>query len=167
MGCRTTIAYLDAYADGELGPWQRRRVEAHLAGCAACRQRLEALRDVEGLLAAASPVPPVPAGLSARIMAEARQRQAAAEARPRVSLASLRAVMAQLSMSMRLAVGATALLALVTGVGVSDPGLVLRQGAGVGQNDINGLEWFAPVSPASVGAAYLAMAEETKNENQQ
>jgi len=33
-------AWLDAYQDGELRPSQRRKVEAHLAECSACREEL-------------------------------------------------------------------------------------------------------------------------------
>ncbi len=165
MGCRKTVSYLDAYADNELGVRQRRSVENHLAGCAACRQRLEAIRGVDAFLTSSQPVPPVPPVLSARIMAEARRRRAADEGRTGVSLAPLRAVFAGLSTPMRLAAGATALLALVTGLSVSGSGLFLRQGTRAGQADINGLEWFTPAPPASVGAAYLAMADEPKTED--
>jgi hypothetical protein len=54
--------WLGAYADDELHGAQRRRVEAHLAGCAACQAELEALRRLSGLLqepaADASLLPP-------------------------------------------------------------------------------------------------------------
>ena len=42
---------LDDYYDNELAPAARRRVEAHLDGCAACRAELEQRRRLSGLLA--------------------------------------------------------------------------------------------------------------------
>jgi anti-sigma factor RsiW len=41
---------LSAYVDGELGPSESRRLEAHLAGCAECRVQLENLKRLQGLL---------------------------------------------------------------------------------------------------------------------
>lgn len=42
--------YLSAYLDGEIAsPWDK-RIEAHLAGCEACREKLEGLRAVSGYL---------------------------------------------------------------------------------------------------------------------
>lgn len=43
-------ARLEEYFDGELGPDERREVEAHLGVCAACRGEVEELRQLEGLL---------------------------------------------------------------------------------------------------------------------
>ena len=41
---------LSAYIDGQLDTRRREAVESHLAGCASCRQELEELRVVAGLL---------------------------------------------------------------------------------------------------------------------
>jgi hypothetical protein len=41
---------LVAYCQGELNAEQARHIEAHLQGCARCRQQVEALRHVHGLL---------------------------------------------------------------------------------------------------------------------
>ena len=38
------LEWLNAYLDGELGGWQRERVEQHLAMCPTCRNELEVLR---------------------------------------------------------------------------------------------------------------------------
>jgi anti-sigma factor RsiW len=50
---------LSAWLDGELVEAERRELEAHLAGCAPCRSRLEGLREVAGGLGALGrPAPP-------------------------------------------------------------------------------------------------------------
>ncbi len=41
---------LSAYLDGQLDPRTRESVEGHLTGCASCRQELEELRTMVGLL---------------------------------------------------------------------------------------------------------------------
>ena len=161
MGCRTIISYLDRYADNELAPHRRREVEGHIATCPACRQRLAAMREVASLLASSPPVPPVPSGFHARVMAEARRRQAMAGKRSGWAFTPLRALFGVLSPPMRLAAGLTALLAVATGLGLSSPGLVRQQEAEGNHNDINGFEWFAPAPPASMSAVYLAMIDET------
>jgi hypothetical protein len=38
MNCQDVLALLTAYADGELLPTEKKAIEAHLAGCAACQQ---------------------------------------------------------------------------------------------------------------------------------
>jgi predicted anti-sigma-YlaC factor YlaD len=43
-------AWLGAYHDGELRGRRAQQVEAHLAGCAACRAELESLRELSALL---------------------------------------------------------------------------------------------------------------------
>lgn len=47
--------WLNAYLDGELGNSRLRQVEAHLAGCGACRAELDGLRALSGLLRATPP----------------------------------------------------------------------------------------------------------------
>lgn len=50
MSCTRTREMLDDHVDGALAPDDARAVEAHLAGCAACRAEAEALADlVRGL----------------------------------------------------------------------------------------------------------------------
>jgi len=69
MRCSSSRRSLSRYLDGELGPWRRRRLERHLAGCAACRAELEADRGVWALVGAAeAPAPPdILAHLEARL----------------------------------------------------------------------------------------------------
>ncbi len=55
MICSEVAAQLDAYVDDTLGTRERAAVEAHLAGCGACRAGLAELRS---LVAAARALPP-------------------------------------------------------------------------------------------------------------
>ncbi|MGC8782707.1 MAG: anti-sigma factor family protein, partial [Anaerolineae bacterium] len=48
---------LSAYLDGQVRPAERRRIEAHLAGCAACRRELASLRQTVALVRALPRVP--------------------------------------------------------------------------------------------------------------
>jgi len=64
--CAPFEADLSALVDGELDPGREAEVREHLSGCAACRERLEALCDVDLALASIA-VPPVPAGLRERL----------------------------------------------------------------------------------------------------
>ena len=55
MSCNE-IQNLDAYADGELPADERRRVEQHLAICAACARELARLRKLSAIIGAYRPV---------------------------------------------------------------------------------------------------------------
>ena len=64
-----TTEQLSAYLDGEATFTESRQVEGHLAGCAGCRDRFEAMqRTVSGLWRLERPAPPP--GLSTRVRAE-------------------------------------------------------------------------------------------------
>ena len=76
MTCGEVEARLDEYVDGALGPRDRAALEAHLAGCAACRATLA---DVRGLVASARALPPrieptreLWTGIAARLTARRR-----------------------------------------------------------------------------------------------
>jgi anti-sigma factor RsiW len=72
--CAGNRKRLNAYIDGELPERTRCEVERHLAECPACRRECDELRGLAPFLRN-DEVPPVPAGLSARILAEAALRQ--------------------------------------------------------------------------------------------
>src|SRR5260370_11440299 len=72
MTCGEVDARFDAYVDGTLGVRERAAVDAHLAGCAACRA---ALAELRGLVANAHALPQrieppreLWTGIAARIM---------------------------------------------------------------------------------------------------
>jgi anti-sigma factor RsiW len=77
--CAKNRKHLNAYMDGELPDRARREVERHLTKCPACLLQLDGLRGLAPLLRN-DEVPPVPVGLSARIIAEAAFRQRRKEA---------------------------------------------------------------------------------------
>jgi anti-sigma factor RsiW len=80
--CAKHRKHLNAYLDGELPERKRHEVEHHLFQCPACRLELEGLRGLAPLLGS-DEAPPVPAGLSVRIVAAAAFRQRRKEAEKR------------------------------------------------------------------------------------
>jgi hypothetical protein len=58
--CDELAALLPLYAAGTLGAEERHRVEAHLAGCAACREELAFWREVGGAVVAEDRALPTP-----------------------------------------------------------------------------------------------------------
>lgn len=77
--CAQNRKYLSGYIDSELPERTHHEVELHLAECPACLLELDGLRGLAPFLAK-DEVPPVPIGLSARILAEATFRQRRKEA---------------------------------------------------------------------------------------
>jgi anti-sigma factor RsiW len=71
MHSETAHTNLQEYVDGQLTPAQTLAIEDHLATCAACRQELSLLRQVDETLAQ-QPVLQEPADLTAQIMARVR-----------------------------------------------------------------------------------------------
>lgn len=61
------------YALGALAADERTAFEAHLAQCDSCRAEVRSFVEVAGLLAYGAPAAEPPAGLRARVMAEARR----------------------------------------------------------------------------------------------
>jgi len=95
-------------------------------------------------------------------MAEARRRQPMGIVERRSPLAAWNPLpwIAELSAPMRLAAGATVLLAIVAGLSldgtnVTGRNILIEQGNGLYE-----LEWFAPVPPGSIGSIYVAMADQ-------
>ena len=75
--CDEIRELMQAYAEDELGPRERSRVEAHLADCAACRRRVAGYRALFAALdEPALPAPPADfaARVAARVAAGRRRR---------------------------------------------------------------------------------------------
>ncbi|MBI3451283.1 MAG: anti-sigma factor [Rhodospirillales bacterium] len=82
MDCTEAGALTGRYIDGELDAATRDRVDAHLAGCAACREQYDAARNLGVRVRRQAQRFAAPAHLAARIAA-ALDAQAATGARPR------------------------------------------------------------------------------------
>lgn len=80
--CQDFDKLIPAAWDGDLGDADRKELERHLQQCPACRRRYAAGVAVARALAAIPPAAP-PAGFATRVMADIRQRQAAARQRRR------------------------------------------------------------------------------------
>ncbi len=70
------------YALGTLDREEHAAFEAHLAGCAACRAEVQAVREVAGLLAYSAPDAAPPAALRERVLAEGRRVRPLPRPRP-------------------------------------------------------------------------------------
>jgi hypothetical protein len=88
MRCFDVQVGLEAYVDGELSPERTALLERHLAGCEGCRAELPRLQAV---VAALESWPPViePAQLTARVMAQVRQRPVVSAAYPELVLSKV------------------------------------------------------------------------------
>lgn len=76
MKCEDVSKELIAYLDGRARTSEREKVEGHLAGCAACRNRVEEMRKVSMLLGEVPAVEPsfgFDARMRQRVAAEPRQ----------------------------------------------------------------------------------------------
>lgn len=81
MDCLLCREKLDAYVKGKLAPDVREAFERHLAGCVGCREELEQVRRLHGVLSAWQ-VPPARPGFETRLAARLREAQTRARRRP-------------------------------------------------------------------------------------
>jgi anti-sigma factor RsiW len=162
MKCKKILSRLGAYVDEELPRERGREVEGHLAFCEACRGELDKIEQVGGVLDSLD-VPPLPEGFVVRVMAEARPGKLLPGQVKRPSWPldwSLFRWLAELSRPMRTAVCSAALLACLLGILLSEQFSLpdRRQTVVASAEGLEGLEWFNPAPPASLGAAYLNLA---------
>ncbi len=71
MRCSSCEPLLDRYIEGTLKPREMIAITAHLRACASCRELLEEVKAVDGLLATTR-VPELPENFTFALMAEAR-----------------------------------------------------------------------------------------------
>ncbi len=69
------VEVFSGYLDGQVAPDERRRIEAHLAGCDPCRETLAGLRRTVALVGGLEPVG-APAGLRAAVVARREGQRA-------------------------------------------------------------------------------------------
>jgi len=60
MNCKAVEKSSIGYLDGRIDPHRRREIEAHLAGCGACRERARQFREIWGILEESPVLPPSP-----------------------------------------------------------------------------------------------------------
>ena len=72
MNCKAVEKSSIAYLDGRTDPGRRREIEAHLAGCEACRERARQLRELWGILDQSPVLLPSP-GFDAAVRARIAQ----------------------------------------------------------------------------------------------
>lgn len=88
MNCHECAALIGAQVDGELGRWQGRSLQRHLAACAECAARRDEALALRARLRAELPRYAAPAALRARVQSMAGAMQA--DAAPRDPVATLR-----------------------------------------------------------------------------
>ncbi len=161
MTCKKVLSRLHAYLDGEMPTRLMREVEMHLGTCQSCRNQVERIHQVGDMLDSLN-IPPLPPGFSARVMAKARNRGAFTKGKRSffpLEWQPLRWFL-DLSVSMRLAACAMALLACLLGMFMSrdlSRSATPRSSIAEAEN-LDGFEWFSPTPPTSLAEAYLALA---------
>ncbi len=158
MDCKKTIRYLGAYMDGELSEKRHALVKEHLASCESCRRHLEEMLELEAILKESLPVPPLPEGLTQRIMAEARESLSAKPQRsphwwPVEWIYGL-------SAPMKAAAVVAVMLALLIGISIDGRWMPVGHSSGQATDNLYGLEWFEPSPPSSITSVYISMAYE-------
>ena len=161
MNCKKVLSRLHAYLDGEMPTKLMREMEEHLGACPSCRGWVERIHQVGDILDSLT-VPPLPQEFSARVMAEARRRAPLVKEKKSFFPQEWQPLrwFLDLSVPMRLAAGAMVLLACLLGMFMSrDLSMSGSSGTTVAEaENLDGMEWFSPTPPVSLGSAYLALA---------
>ena len=144
LDCRAIKDRLGRYFDGELSPVEHRLVEDHLQQCSRCSADLQEIRDIAGIVREGMPVPPVPSGLSRRIMAEARAQVGNAP-----SAWSFLLFWKNWSFSMRLAAMGVAAAACYIGLAISSGSQLSTQSTSAE------MKWIGMTSQGPIVKAYM------------
>ncbi len=162
MNCKKVLSRLQAYVDCEIPAKVMSQMEEHFGSCPACRGQAERIGELGNILDSLS-VPPLPEGFSARVMAEAKSRTPLVKGKKFFFPAEWRPPqwLLDLSAAMRLAACAVILLACLLGVFMSkELSVSVNPQTSVAEaENLDGFEWFSPTPPASLGSAYLTLAE--------
>jgi len=167
MNCKKVLSRLQAYVDEEVPAILRKEMDEHLGSCPACRSCIESVRNVEEALDTLT-VPPLPQEFCARVMEEAKLRVPSAKERESFFPQDWQPLrwFFDLSVPLRLAACTAVLLACFLGMFMSkEVSLYENRQASIAQTEnLDGLEWFSPAPPASLGSAYLTLAEATPDD---
>ena len=167
MNCKKVLSRLQAYVDEEVPALLRDEIDEHLGSCPACRSRIESIREIRDALNVLT-LPPLPQEFSARVMAEARRKAPLVKGKKSffpMEWQPLRWLF-DLSVPLRLAACTMVLMACFLGMFMSKEISVYenRQASVAETKHLDGFEWFSPTPPASLGSAYLNLAEETPDD---
>jgi anti-sigma factor RsiW len=165
MNCKRVLSRLNAYLDGEVPAKLMLEMEEHLSTCPSCSSHVERICQMDDILDGLT-VPPLPQEFSARVMTEARKMAPSVKEQMLLGWWPLRWLL-DLSVPMRLTACGMVLLASLVGMLMSKE-LSLsgnRQPPVADSANLDGLEWFSPTPPESLGSAYLTLAS-TAAENQ-
>jgi anti-sigma factor RsiW len=161
MNCRKVLSRLHAYVDGEMPAKLMSDMEEHLGTCPSCRIQVECIRGIHNALDSLT-VPPLPGEFKARVVAEARRRALPAREKKFLFLLDRQPLqrLSELSVSMRLAACAMVLLACLLGLFMGREVSLSEVDPAVAVNteSMDGLDWFSPTPPESLGSAYLTLA---------
>jgi anti-sigma factor (TIGR02949 family) len=161
MNCRKVLSRLHAYLDGEAPAKLRRNIEEHISTCPACHSQFERQRQVHDMLEGLS-VPPLPQEFTSRIMTRARRELPIVKEKKSLFALDWQPVqwLLGLSVPMRLAACVVVFLACLLGMSMSKELSLSRNPQNrVAQTEgLDGIEWFSPTPPASLGFVYLALA---------
>jgi anti-sigma factor (TIGR02949 family) len=164
MDCTKVLSRLHAYLDGEVPAKLMREIEQHLSTCPACRSQVERIRQVHDMLEDL-PAPRLPQEFASRLMTRARREVQFAKEKKSLFPPGWQPVqwLIDLSVPMRLTAFAVAFLACLLGVSMSkELSLSGKSQNPVAQTEnLDGIEWFSPTPPASLGSAYFALASAT------
>ena len=162
--CKKIVSHLHAYVDGEIPRELMRGIEDHLRKCPACRGQLERIYQVGGMLDSFAVAPP-PQGFAARVMAEAQRKTHVAEKKKSTTALLWQPVrwLFDLSFAMRLVTCVMIFLACFLGAYMSSELSIPRNIPTAHSESLEGLEWFSPTPPSSLGSAYLSIASNSSD----
>ena len=157
MRCRHVTRRLDAYVTGEVSARDRVRIDAHLEGCASCRQALADLKSMAGLLSRIA-TPPVPEGFASGVMSLVLSRRA----EPRTARWNPVQWWKKVSVPMRAAAAAMLVLGAAAGLfmgwtALSSSAQTPATGAQVDPLEAYSLDYLTDSPKGSLADSYLAL----------
>ena len=168
MNCGKVLSRLHAYLDGEVPAKLMREIEQHLSTCPACRSQAERIRQVHDMLEDL-PIPRLPQEFASRLMTMARREVLFAKKSKPLFPLHWQPIqwLLDLSAPMRLAACVVVFLACFLGMSMSKELSLSRnpQNLVAQTENLDGIEWFSPTPPASLGSAYFALALATTEDH--
>jgi anti-sigma factor RsiW len=163
MNCEQILGLLSPYLDDEIMPSLREEMTRHIDSCATCRQALAQLGEIDGRLRHA-PIPEVPEGLAARVLARARER-IERRGRGAAGVGTVLQWWTTQTTALRLAVAAALILGLVTGLWMGKDFTVDPTPAAdePGPSALYNLDFLTDAPSGSLAQAYLTLTSTSNN----